>query len=99
MAKEWRCTCGYECDTKKQLISHYRDLHPDNAWGLFDQIGTVGDAFMDKALADSRARVAAEMQRNARMKDYDDLVRRYNVLARTYRIIAEAIEQAAEVQK
>src|SRR5690348_12230962 len=99
MPKEWRCNCGKETDTKKQLIAHYRDVHPEGAYECYDQIGTVGDAFMDHAIEQARREVAQARQREARTSDYDALVKRYNALARAFEIVSLQIEQASALLK
>ena len=50
MAKQYRCGCGVDVSNKKALIKHYQEVHPDDAYQLYDQIGTIGDKFADLAL-------------------------------------------------
>jgi uncharacterized protein YpiB (UPF0302 family) len=45
---------NYECNlchagvvTEKQLIEHYREVHPEHSNDLFSAIGTTGDKFSD----------------------------------------------------
>lgn len=48
----YRCTvCGKMHFTKKELIKHYRDKHPEYASKLYETIGTTGDKFSDKFIS------------------------------------------------
>ncbi|EKD89664.1 MAG: hypothetical protein ACD_33C00014G0006 [uncultured bacterium] len=44
------CHCGEYFKTEKELISHYRKKHPNDADMLFDNIGKSGDKFSDKLI-------------------------------------------------
>lgn len=48
---DYRCSvCGADIRSKKELIRHFRIDHPDNPFGLYDILGTIGDPFADAAL-------------------------------------------------
>jgi hypothetical protein len=96
---EFRCTCGKEIATEKKMIEHYKAEHPDNPWGLWDQIGTIGDPWADKAMAVYRDKLAHYMKKcdehYAKAKECDAAVARYNRMARCFNLISGAIDLAA----
>lgn len=48
-SNKYRCgVCGFETNTIESLSKHYRKQHPNDAYKMYDDVGTVGDAFADK---------------------------------------------------
>jgi len=64
----YRCNCGFGVKTTDQLVKHYREFHPDDAFKLFDQISSVGDKFADKAIAKYYGLYVSLLNQNNQLK-------------------------------
>lgn len=92
----WRCTCDYGCKTKAQLIAHHRREHPEDAYGLWDMCGDLGDAFANSAMKTLEEKNKNSLQRfhetEATAKAYAELTDRYTALIHAVRIGDEALQ-------
>lgn len=70
----YRCNCGLEVKNKKELIKHYKEVHPTEGDNLYDQIETVGDPFCDTAIKNLRERIANLEDASSKSKTYDESV-------------------------
>jgi hypothetical protein len=95
MASKKNFKCNH-CDedvffaTERAMIAHYRDKHPDDAYGLWDAIGTTGDDFADKCIERMRENRQAERDMQGKFitsQQYDDLVAKHDALVRKLEII------------
>lgn len=46
--KKFRCACDKEFDDRQYFINHAHREHADNAWLLWDALGTTGYPFADQ---------------------------------------------------
>lgn len=107
MSKRYPFCCNH-CDkddivSKDDLIKHYRKEHQDNAYGLWDILGTTGDAFADNAM-EHVEKGHAEIGRRLtdaenKARAYDELVPRFQVLGRALRIVTDAAETAWDAER
>jgi hypothetical protein len=48
--KKYACSCGLQFDTTKEMVKHYRRIHPADGYQCWDQIGELGDDFANAAM-------------------------------------------------
>lgn len=100
---DYRCnSCMvFTCANKRELISHVRQEHPEDGWrSCWDAIGDLGDPFANHAMRTLQERTQANREAleraQAKAKEYDALVARYDALIRCLQIIKPAVDIAVE---
>lgn len=105
MSAYYLCTCGKEFG-KRELnaaIKHWRTAHPDDGYGCWDSLGSIGDAFSTQVIehyreklkrSDDKLRAAEE-----KAKAYDALVPRFRSLGRFLRASKDAYDAAAAYEE
>jgi hypothetical protein len=90
-SSNYRCNCGKELDSKKEMIEHYRQNHPNDPFGLYDMLGTIGDSFADHAIQISRQHWHDVRDRTEKIEaDLKDTKAAYEKVAFAYKQLANA---------
>jgi hypothetical protein len=82
--KNWMCDCEKQFDTKKQMIEHYKRVHPDSPERCYDQIGETWNITLTrlvKNMTDERHRADENLRSfNNIQEKYNDLIQKHNAI-------------------